>query len=61
MGAAIKALHIPIGEVWSEPDIFAALETARLAALPTSEDRQLSWGTMGKAMQAMAKVNPPWT
>jgi hypothetical protein len=58
MGAAIKALHIPIGEVWSSPT-YRALETARLAALPTPRTAA-ELGDHGQSMQAMAEGQSAW-
>lgn len=54
MGKAIKALHIPIGKVFSSP-AFRAMETVRLAgfAAATPED------ALGDQGQSMAQLNGP--
>jgi phosphohistidine phosphatase SixA len=58
MGAAIKALGIPIGQVWSSPT-YRARETARLAGLPapTLADEL---GDAGQSMQATSATQSGW-
>jgi phosphohistidine phosphatase SixA len=50
MGTALKALHIPIGKVWSSPT-YRARETVRIAGLPAPETAA-PLGDAGKGMQA---------
>jgi Histidine phosphatase superfamily (branch 1) len=58
MGKAIKALGIPIGEVWSSPT-YRALETVRLAGLPNpTTATELSDG--GQSMQATSQEQTAW-
>jgi phosphohistidine phosphatase SixA len=58
MGAAIKVLRVPIGEVWSSPT-YRARETVRLAALPapTTVD---ALGDGGQSMQAASEGQADW-
>ncbi len=57
-GAAIKALRIPIGAVWSSPT-YRARETARLAGLPKPMIAQ-QLGDRGKSMQAATASQAVW-
>jgi phosphohistidine phosphatase SixA len=50
MGEALKALHIPIGEVWSSPT-YRARETLSFASLPAPETAA-PLGDAGENMQA---------
>ncbi len=52
MGRAIKALHIPVGEVWTSPT-FRARQTVSLAGLPTPT----SLAQLGDGGQSMAGAN----
>ena len=58
MGKAIKALNIPVGEVWSSPT-YRALETARLAGLPDPMPAA-ELGDGGQSMQAISKGQAAW-
>jgi len=58
MGVAIRALHIPIGEVWSSPT-YRALETVRLAGLPTPKTAY-ELGDHGQSMQATSASQATW-
>ncbi len=58
MGAAFKALRIPIGLVWSSPT-YRALETVRLAELPTPRTA-VELGDGGQSMQATAASQAAW-
>lgn len=58
MGAAIKALRLPIGEVWSSPT-YRARETVRLAALPTPRTTA-ELGDGGASMKATAPSQTAW-
>ena len=58
MGAAIKALHISIGQVWSSPT-YRALETARLASLPTPVASP-ELGDNGQSMSAATTDQSAW-
>lgn len=58
MGAAIKTLRISIGDVWSSPT-YRALETVRLAALPTPRTA-IELGDGGASMQATAQSQSAW-
>jgi len=58
MGQAIKALNIPVGEVWSSPT-YRALQTVRLAALP-SPKTAFELGDGGQSMQATSKGQAVW-
>jgi phosphohistidine phosphatase SixA len=58
MGAAIKALRIPIGEVWSSPT-YRALETIRLARLPQPKTA-VELGDGGQSMQAAGGEQTAW-
>jgi phosphohistidine phosphatase SixA len=58
LGAAWKALRIPIGEVWSSPT-FRARETVRLAGLaPPRVAPELGDG--GRSMQAAGPERAAW-
>jgi hypothetical protein len=58
MGRAIKALNIPVGEVWSSPT-YRALETARLASLPDPMPAA-ELGDGGQSKQAISKGQAAW-
>lgn len=58
MGVALKALRIPIGEVWSSPT-FRALETIRLAGLPQPKTA-VELGDGGQSMQAVGGDMASW-
>ena len=58
MGAAIRTLHIRIGRVWSSPT-YRALETARLAGLPTPTTAA-ELGDRGQSMSAAADDQSAW-
>ena len=58
MGAAIKALRIPIKEVWSSPT-YRALETVRLAALP-QPTTAAELGDGGQSMRAVSRNQVAW-
>ncbi len=62
MGAAFKALHIPVGEVWSSPT-YRALQTVQLADLPRPQTAtEIGDGTTTPADGAawlQAKVTQP--
>ena len=58
MGAAIRALQIPIGEVWSSPT-YRALETVRLAGLPAARTVE-ALGDRGQSMQAASGAQAAW-
>jgi hypothetical protein len=58
MGQAIKALNIPVGEVWSSPT-YRALQTVRLAGLP-SPKTAFELGDGGQSMQATSKGQAVW-
>jgi phosphohistidine phosphatase SixA len=58
MGQAIKALHLPVGVVWSSPT-YRALQTARLAGLPTPQTAP-ELGDRGASMQATASDQSAW-
>jgi phosphohistidine phosphatase SixA len=58
MGKAIRDLRIPIGDVLSSPT-YRALETVRLAQLPTPQ-RQEELGDGGQSMQAAAESQAAW-
>jgi phosphohistidine phosphatase SixA len=58
MGAAIRRLRIPIGEVWSSPT-WRARETVRLAGLPAPRTAP-ELGDNGRSMQALAGDQPAW-
>lgn len=58
MGAALKALHVPIGQVWSSPT-YRALETARLAGLPAPTTAP-ELGDRGQSMQATTGDQSAW-
>ena len=58
MGAAIKALRIPVGEVWSSP-AYRALQTARLLGAPDPKTA-VELGDNGRSMQAVGADQPAW-
>jgi hypothetical protein len=58
MGQAIKALNIPVGEVWSSPT-YRALQTVHLAGLP-SPKTAFELGDGGQSMQATSKGQAVW-
>jgi phosphohistidine phosphatase SixA len=58
MGVALKTLRIPIGVVWSSPT-YRALETVRLAELPTPRTA-VELGDGGQSMQATAASQAAW-
>jgi hypothetical protein len=58
MGIALRELRIPITEVWSSPT-YRALETARLAALPTPKTAP-QLGDSGQSMQASGAEQSEW-
>jgi phosphohistidine phosphatase SixA len=58
MGAAIRALKIPIGDVWSSPT-YRAQETIRLAGLPTPKTAP-ELGDGGQSMQAAGAAQGGW-
>lgn len=58
MGAAIKALRIPIGDVWSSPT-YRALETVHLASLPNPKT-DAALGDGGQSMQAAPDNQSAW-
>jgi phosphohistidine phosphatase SixA len=58
MGKAIRALHIPIGEVWSSPT-YRALETIRLAGLPRPKT-SVELGDRGQSMRAAGRDQSAW-
>jgi phosphohistidine phosphatase SixA len=58
MGKAIKALHIPIREVWSSPT-YRAKETVRLAALGNPQ-AFAELGDGGQSMQALQASPTVW-
>ena len=58
MGRAIKALSIPVGEVWSSPT-YRARETVRLASLP-NQTTAVELGDGGQSMQAISKDQTVW-
>lgn len=57
-GAALKALRIPVGEVWSSPT-YRALQTVRLAGLP-SPHTSVDLGDGGQSMQAAGAAQTAW-
>ncbi|HEX4183749.1 MAG TPA: histidine phosphatase family protein [Caulobacteraceae bacterium] len=58
MGAALKRLRIPVGEVLSSPT-YRALETIRLAGLPAAQTFD-ELGDRGQSMQAAAGSQADW-
>jgi phosphohistidine phosphatase SixA len=58
MGRAIRALGLPIGEVWSSPT-YRALQTVRLAGLPTPTTAP-ELGDRGQSMQAAGTDQTTW-
>jgi len=58
MGSAMKALHLPIGEVFSSPT-YRALETVRMAGLP--QPRTFAeLGDGGQSMQPLQASPAAW-
>jgi phosphohistidine phosphatase SixA len=58
MGKAIKALGIPIGQVYTSPT-YRARETARLAQFPKAEPIP-ELGDRGKSMHAVGTADASW-
>jgi hypothetical protein len=58
MGAALRALHLRIGVVWSSPT-YRALETARLAGLPPPMTAS-ALGDNGASMQVVKGDQGAW-
>lgn len=58
MGQAIKALRLPVGEVWSSPT-YRALQTVRLAGLPEPSTAP-ELGDRGQSMQAAGIDQATW-
>jgi phosphohistidine phosphatase SixA len=58
MGTAIRELHIRVGHVWSSPT-YRALETARLAGLPTPTIAP-ELGDHGQSMSAATDDESAW-
>ena len=58
MGQAIRALRLPIGEVWSSPT-YRALQTVRLAGLPSPRTAP-ELGDRGRSMQAVGTDQGAW-
>jgi len=58
MGAALRALQLPIGAVWSSPT-YRARQTARLAGLPKPKIAE-QLGDNGHSMQAAASDRADW-
>jgi phosphohistidine phosphatase SixA len=58
MGAAIRDLHIPIGDVFSSPT-YRALETVRFVRLP-SPRIQAELGDGGQSMQGVTDAQSSW-
>jgi len=58
MGKAIKALHLPVREVWSSPT-YRARETVRLAALGNPQTFT-ELGDGGQSMQALQASPTAW-
>jgi broad specificity phosphatase PhoE len=58
MGKAIRALKIPIGDVFSSPT-YRAMETVRLAQLPNPHP-QAELGDSGQSMQAVTAAQAAW-
>jgi hypothetical protein len=56
MGRSFKALHIPVGEVFSSPT-YRALETVRLADFGTAKT-VVELGDQGHSMQALKGPGP---
>jgi len=58
MGAAVLALRLPIGEVWSSPT-YRALQTVRLAGLPAPMTAP-ELGDGGQSMQSASRDQAAW-
>src|SRR5262249_29218207 len=58
MGEAIRALRIPIGDVFSSPT-YRAMETVRLAQLPSPRS-QAELGDGGQSMQGASDAQAAW-
>lgn len=58
MGEAVRQLHMRIGQVWSSPT-FRALQTARLAGLPTPMASP-ELGDRGHTMSAASGAQSDW-
>jgi phosphohistidine phosphatase SixA len=58
MGKALRALRIPVGEVFTSPT-YRALETVRLAQLPNPRT-QAELGDGGQSMQGVAESQLAW-
>jgi hypothetical protein len=58
VGAAIRSLNIPIGQVWSSPT-YRALETVRLLGLPAPRTAA-ELGDGGQSMQAVGSDQSAW-
>jgi len=58
MGAALKALHLPIRQVWSSP-AYRARETVRLAGLPMPTTTA-ELGDRGQSMKATSEEQSTW-
>jgi len=58
MGVALRALHIPIGTVWTSPT-YRARETVRLAGLPTPSAVD-ELGDGGQSMKGVTDVQAEW-
>lgn len=58
MGSALRALHLPIGAVWSSPT-YRAQQTARLAGLPAPTIAS-ELGDSGHSMQAASADQANW-
>ena len=58
MGVAVATLRIPFGEVWSSPT-YRALQTVRLAGLPTPKTAP-ELGDKGVSMQAAGADQSAW-
>ena len=58
MGVALRALHIPIGNVWTSPT-YRGRETVRLAGLPAPSAVD-ELGDGGQSMQGVTDVQAEW-
>ena len=58
MGTALRALKIPVGDVFSSPT-YRALETVRLAGLPAPR-LQAELGDGGQSMRGVAPAQSAW-
>ena len=58
MGAALRSLRIPVGEVLSSPT-YRAMETARLAQLPNVRTHD-ELGDTGQSMQTVSGAQGQW-